>query len=191
MFICNINQLRIAAIALFVLWAAVLCGCSGSPQVDQGNAPDRSTASQTDAVASSSPAESAQDENAGGEGADSDGESPDADEEGAVITLNGDGKSPVGTLTEVVRVGQNTVRITVNFTFEEGEEGYSVCEISSAYAEDAEGWCSVRRDVEIHQEDLLFSKEGAKVEVPFTYHASIGVGYTAYTDTVVIDLSEY
>lgn len=104
------------------------------------------------------------------------------------------GEGPTGTISETVGFGAYSVRIILQFTYDtyEMDGAYDTIQnIVSARAENLSGWWSVKSEVEIDTQGIMYAKNHQQAAIPFTYYASIGEGLEEYTGIVSIDLSAF
>lgn len=104
------------------------------------------------------------------------------------------GEDSTGTISETVGFGEYSARIIVQFTYDVYEvdgADYKIRDIVSARAENLSGWLSVKSDVEIDTQGIIYAKDRQQAIIPFTYFASIGEGLAEYTGVVSIDLSAF
>ena len=88
-------------------------------------------------------------------------------------------------------MGKYCALVTVEFTYEQDGAHLMVRDITEARAENVAGWWSVQVDIQIDTQNIVTSKNGMETVVPFTYYASIGQRWAAYSAVAVIDLSNF
>lgn len=107
--------------------------------------------------------------------------------DGPVVSLGADLR---GSLSELVKVGENSAAITVDFQYAVEGDSYSIVAIEGASAESKEGWQYVAHEASVDMENVSICKGGAQASVPVAYQASIGSGSSTYDTCILIDLSE-
>ena len=99
-------------------------------------------------------------------------------------------RNVVMTHTESVYVGSNEAEVTIYYTTRLEESNSSQLYITGVMRgtiKNVSGWLYVT-DLDVDIYGLVYSHNHQKVVVPITYRASVGDGYTTYSDSITIDL---
>lgn len=99
-------------------------------------------------------------------------------------------RNVVMTHTETVYVGNNTAEVTVSYTTrleQSNSSGMLITGVLGGTIKKKRGWDSVTNLV-IDPYGVEYSHNRQKAIVPITYEASLGEGYSTYSDYVTINL---
>lgn len=92
---------------------------------------------------------------------------------------------------KIVTVGNEYAAIvTVNYTVRpetSNSSGYYITGILNGSIKNLKGWTDVR-NVNINRNSIIYSQNYQQAVVSFTYEASIGEGYSTYSNTITINL---
>lgn len=95
--------------------------------------------------------------------------------------------------SQIVTVGANKeymAIITVKYTVRpesSNSSGYYITGVLSASIQNLKGWTSVGA-ANINTNGIVYSQNHQQAVVPVTYEASIGEGYSTYSNTITINL---